>query len=177
MNDTCQTFFNTSIPIFSRLSNYTEREISNFPRIYRSDTLGPLEPRHGPVLPAPEYFNVWLQTLGGWSYSYHHHFLYGAAVMAFWVLVVAIGFAHRLYLVACRIYYSYPSLQLVKLPLGPSSWLKRRLLLPATFGYRCAQRTWGCSVPPRIQSLTIFAFIAINTVFSVIGYQLTKENY
>ncbi|KAM3452367.1 hypothetical protein NHJ6243_009394 [Beauveria neobassiana] len=66
---------------------------------------------------------------------------------------------------------------LVKLPLGPSSWLKRRLLLPATFGYRCAQRTWGCSVPPRIQSLTIFAFIAINTVFSVIGYQLTKENY
>ncbi|KAM3470966.1 hypothetical protein MY8738_009528 [Beauveria namnaoensis] len=129
MNDTCQTFFNTSIPIFSRLSNYTEREISNFPRIHRSDTLGPLEPRHGPVLPAPEYFNIWLQTL------------------------------------------------LVKLPLGPSSWLKRQLLLPATFGYRCAQRTWGCSVPPRIQSLTIFAFIAINTVFSVIGYQLTKENY
>ncbi|KAM3487423.1 hypothetical protein MY3957_009282 [Beauveria namnaoensis] len=97
--------------------------------------------------------------------------------MAFWVFVVAIGLAHRLYLVACRIYYSYPSLQLVKLPLGPSSWLKRQLLLPATFGYRCAQRTWGCSVPPRIQSLTIFAFIAINTVFSVIGYQLTKENY
>ncbi|KAM0743515.1 hypothetical protein ACQRIT_001774 [Beauveria bassiana] len=126
---------------------------------------------------SPEYFNIWLQTLGGWSYSYHHHFLYGAAVMAFWVLVVAIGLAHRLYLVACRIYYSYPSLQLVKLPLGPSSWLKRQLLLPATFGYRCAQRTWGCSVPPRIQSLTIFAFIAINTVFSVIGYQLTKENY
>ncbi|KAK8147512.1 hypothetical protein G3M48_001521 [Beauveria asiatica] len=177
MNDTCQTFFNTTIPIFSRLGNYTHREISNFQRIHRSDTLGPQEPRHGPVLPAPEYFNVWLQTLDGWSYSYHHHFLYGAAVLAFWVVVVAIGFVHRLYLVACRLYYSYPSLQLVKLPLGPSSWLKRRLLLPATFGYRCAQRTWGCSVPPRIQSITIFAFIAINTAYSVIGYRLTKENY
>ncbi|KAM3505451.1 hypothetical protein MY10362_002949 [Beauveria mimosiformis] len=129
MNDTCQTFFNTSIPIFSRLANYTHEEILNFPRIYRSDTLGPQEPRHGPVLPSPEYFSVWLQTL------------------------------------------------IVKLPLGPSSWLKRRLLLPATFGYRCAQRTWGCSVPPRIQSITIFAFIAINTAYSVIGYQLTKENY
>ncbi|OAA38921.1 ferric-chelate reductase [Beauveria brongniartii RCEF 3172] len=177
MNDTCQTLFNTTIPIFSRLSNYTHGEILNFPRIHRSDTLGPQEPRHGPVLPAPEYFSVWLQTLDGWSYSYHHHFLYGAAVLAFWVVVVAIGFLHRLYLVACRIYYSYPSLQLVKLPLGPSSWLKRRLLLPATFGYRCAQRTWGCSVPPRIQSITIFAFIAINTAYSVIGYQLTKESY
>ncbi len=98
--------------------------------------------------------------------------------MAFWVLVVAVGFAHRLYLAVCRLYYAHAPLQLTQLPLlGRSSWLKRRLFLPPALGYKFAHSAWGCTLPPRLQSLTIFAFVAINTVYSVIGYRFTSENY
>ncbi|KAJ3476016.1 hypothetical protein NLG97_g9266 [Lecanicillium saksenae] len=112
-----------------------------------------------------------------WNYTNLHHLLYGAAVIAFWVLVVAVGFFHRLYLAACRVCYSYPQLQLIKLPLGQAAWLKRRLFLPAAFGYRCAQSAWGCTVPPRIQSLSILAFVTLNTTYSFIGYRFSEENY
>ncbi|EGX92318.1 ferric-chelate reductase [Cordyceps militaris CM01] len=177
LNGTCVGLFNTSLPAISHLANYTREQISHLPRIQRRHVLGPQQPWDKPVLPAPHYFSVWLQTLDGWRYSNLHHFLYGAAVVIFWVLVVAVGFLHRVYLVVCRMYYSYPALQLIPLPLGRASWLKRRLLLPATFGYRCAQRAWGCSVPPRLQSMTILLFVVINTVYTIIGYRFTRENY
>ncbi|OAA58254.1 ferric-chelate reductase [Cordyceps fumosorosea ARSEF 2679] len=197
-NSTCAARFNISLPEFSRFANYTREEISRIARIRRGDALGPQFPRGEPVLPAPEYCVGWFQTLNSGCLalfkpssllirveavlivspsSVANTSRRRAAVMAFWVLVVAFGFLHRLYLASCRVYYSYPSLQLVPLPPIRASWLKRRLVLPSTFGYRCAQRVWGCSVPPRLQSLTILTFVSINITCSFIGYRITRENY
>ncbi|KAJ6780913.1 hypothetical protein PWT90_03989 [Aphanocladium album] len=90
INATCEKLFSVALPEFSRLANYTREQVSHIERIHRNDTLGSQKPREEPVLPAPEYFHGWVQTL----------------------------------------------LQLVKLPLSRNSWLKRRLFLPAAFGYR-----------------------------------------
>lgn len=51
-------------------------------------------------------------------------------------------------------------------------WLKRYITIPATFGYRCSQNLGWCTMPPRIQSITIFAFIAVNTWYCCYGYSL-----
>lgn len=63
------------------------------------------------------------------------------------------------------------------LPGNSSSWFQRTVTLPAAFGYRCAQRVWWSTVPPRIQLLTLLAFLAINTVYSIAGYRLVATNY
>jgi hypothetical protein len=59
----------------------------------------------------------------------------------------------------------------------PYTWLKGHVLVPATFGHRMAQSfgQW-CTVPPRVQSLTVAAFIAVNVVFSVHGYRFVDDN-
>lgn len=54
--------------------------------------------------------------------------------------------------------------------------LKRYILVPATFGYRCLQNVGWCTIPPRIQSLTIFAFVVLNIVLCCISYPVFAAN-
>lgn len=57
-----------------------------------------------------------------------------------------------------------------------STWWKRYVALPATFGYRSSQPFGWYTVPPRIQSLTIFAFVVVNIVFCAQGYRVFPGN-
>lgn len=57
-----------------------------------------------------------------------------------------------------------------------SRWLRRNVIIPATFGYRCAQAAWWSTIPPRIQSLTLLAFALMNGFFTFCGYKIIPEN-
>lgn len=63
---------------------------------------------------------------------------------------------------------------------GISSWLqalfKRYIAIPAAFNNRCSQPFGWCTIPTRIQSLTIFAFVVLNIVLCSISYRLTDGN-
>lgn len=52
----------------------------------------------------------------------------------------------------------------------PGTYLKRYITIPATFGYRCSQSIGWCTLPPRIQSLTVLAFVIINFVLCSVNY-------
>ncbi len=56
------------------------------------------------------------------------------------------------------------------------TWLKRHVTLPATFGHRSSQPFGWYTVPPRIQSITIAAFVIMNVVFCVHGYHVFPGN-
>lgn len=89
----------------------------------------------------------------------------------FWIIVVAIGLASRL--VSAIASLQKQELHSEKTPgilHRAAFWLKRYITIPATFGYRCSQNLGWCTIPPRIQSLTIFAFIATNAFFCIHGY-------
>lgn len=58
----------------------------------------------------------------------------------------------------------------------PFTWLKRYVTLPATFGYRSSQPFGWYTVPPRVQSVTILAFVIMNVVFCVHGYFVFPGN-
>lgn len=58
----------------------------------------------------------------------------------------------------------------------PYTLLKRYIIIPATFGYRCSQNIGWCTIPPRIQSLTILSFVAINILFCCINYRVFSGN-
>lgn len=79
----------------------------------------------------------------------------------FWAVVITIGTA-------------YQSLVWLSTRQGKSSlWLKRNILVPATFGRRCVQDYggWG-TIPPRIQTLALSLFVILNIVCSAHGYMI-----
>ena len=86
----------------------------------------------------------------------------------YWLAVVAIGAASR----ASMLFEARMRKSFQRQSFG-WAWLKRNVILPATFGQRCVQdvRGWG-TVPPRIQSLTIALFALINVFCSVHGYRI-----
>lgn len=96
-------------------------------------------------------------------------------MIAFWVIVVGIGAANRIMLAFLRFLKTY------RLYGGThrsetATWFKRSVSIPATFGYKCATEVWCGTIPPRIQTLTIVAFAALNVVFSIYGYKITPVN-
>ena len=97
--------------------------------------------------------------------------------MWFWVLVVAFGAGFRLFkAVAYKLSPKVPQTRTTGAYSSMTRWLQRKVILPATFGQRCAQSIWWCTIPPRIQTLTLLVFAMINIVFSVHGYRLTTVN-
>lgn len=94
-------------------------------------------------------------------------------VIVFWAIVVAIGLASRL--VSAIASLQRQEIDSEKRP-GVFSWsalwLKRYVTVPAAFGYRCSQNLGWCTIPPRVQSLTIFAFVAVNVWYCVYGYYI-----
>jgi hypothetical protein len=94
-------------------------------------------------------------------------------MIVFWVVVVAIGFVNRAVLAFARLLKTHG---LYNSPLPPKTWFQRRVLMPATFGYKCATEVWCGTLPPRIQTLTIAAFAVLNVLYSIYGYRITPVN-
>ncbi|KND87213.1 Ferric reductase transmembrane component 5 [Tolypocladium ophioglossoides CBS 100239] len=166
-NATCQRTLGVSIPPLSIIANFTSDDISRIRRISKNDSFGPEQPLCEAVVPSSEFFIAWVETLDAWS----------LATAVFWIFVVTIGVINRTYLALYHSRGLRHSLCSTRIPKGSRAWLKRNLILPATFGYRCAQSVWWCTVPPRIQSLTILVFLIMNVAFTVRGYRVTSGNF
>ncbi|KAI8942267.1 hypothetical protein NX059_000346 [Plenodomus lindquistii] len=106
----------------------------------------------------------------------------------FWILVISMGVCTRLLSFLPKLRdqkHKYQSIEsdnqrtqehahgILSLPLA---WLKQYITTPATFGDRCSRPYGWCTIPPRIQSLTIFGFVAFNIVFCSCSYRLTDGN-
>lgn len=87
----------------------------------------------------------------------------------FWAVVVVIGLGNR-FANHLRCRRGHPS---------HAAWdrIKADLVIPATFGGRTAQSfgPWG-TLPPRIQSLSVFSFLLLNVVLSICGYRYFPGN-
>jgi hypothetical protein len=114
------------------------------------------------------------------------------AMYWFWAVVIGIGLGTHLISLITRLRLSewtaVPSnedigdaeLLTARHNLGivrhPYTWLKRFVTIPATFGYRCSQNLGWCTIPPRIHSLTIAAFVIVNVVLCSINYHTFPGN-
>ncbi|KAF7556911.1 hypothetical protein G7046_g6172 [Stylonectria norvegica] len=176
LNKTCQESTDSAIPPFDLIANYSSEDIGKIRRVEQEDT-NKSYTFFEVVLPSVEFFGAWFDTLDSVSYVNRYHFNYGAAMIVFWAIVVAIGVGSRLTSVISNLQIvPHQSLKPLRKVWDFYTWLSSSITVPATFGYRCAQKVgWG-TVPPRLQSLTIFAFLTINVVFSIHGYRIVKHN-
>ncbi|PTB35573.1 hypothetical protein M441DRAFT_152886 [Trichoderma asperellum CBS 433.97] len=174
LNTTCYDSFGSSIPSFK--TGFTDEEIAGLKRINKNDSFNHENPLNGVVIPSPELFSAWFNTLDASEYARRHHYLYGIGVMVFWIVVALLGASYKVYLAIFRMYRSQDRFTSVGIRTQTSSWFKRNVAIPATFGYRCAQNVWWATIPPRIQTITLIIFFLMNAIFSIHGYRIIDES-
>ncbi|OHW96890.1 ferric reductase like transmembrane component [Colletotrichum incanum] len=176
LNHTCQTYMNMSLPPFEILANYSSDEIAGLRRLTQEESVEKTV-LNEVVLPADAFYQIWVDTLiwvRRWlllvflpSLTHRASFY----VTVFWFIVIAIGLGSRLVSAIGNLQKrEHDPRKTPSIYHAPALWLKRYITVPATFGYRCSQNLGWCTIPPRIQSLTIFAFIVVNTFFCIHGY-------
>lgn len=107
----------------------------------------------------------------------------------FWVAVIITGITSRLTSALVNCFYksktspqyneSTSSSSLQTLPSfyqTPYVLLKKYITVPATFGFTHAQAIKWCTIPTRIQSITIAAFVILNIVLCSISYRVFADN-
>ncbi|RYP34632.1 hypothetical protein DL767_004192 [Monosporascus sp. MG133] len=193
LNATCQASARSPIPPFDDVAaNHTDDDIARVRRLRQAEWEDAATFAE-PVIPSDAFFGLAFDTLDSWSYVYSRHTLYGSAMFIFWGVVIAIGLLNRVAIVLGHVVAKKPR-GWQSIPLGEpggdsipaasdarsqsrlSIWLKRHIMLPATFGYRNAEPFGWYTVPPRIQTITILAFTIMNIVFCVHGYRVFPGN-
>lgn len=199
LNETCVGSDMDGLPPISIISNYTPGDIERLRHIRLGETFAPNATVKEVVVPAFELYKAWFDTLvrravylcvvlcirqrsfklmlgkkDAYRYVTHHHFLYGFSMILFWLAVLAIGVGNRIILGCIRFLKTYRLYRSRRSE--TATWVKSRIIIPATFGYRCATEVWCGTIPPRIQSLTIAAFAIMNLAFSIFGYKITPVN-
>ncbi|KKA28416.1 hypothetical protein TD95_003190 [Thielaviopsis punctulata] len=90
-------------------------------------------------------------------------------MVTFWIVVVVTGLLYRLLSRAALTPEKSPATRVLTL-------LRHLLVVPATFGYKKAQPFSWFTVPPRVQSAALVAFVGINVWYTVAGYYFTDRN-
>ncbi|KAI0132934.1 ferric reductase like transmembrane component [Xylariales sp. AK1849] len=193
LNSTCQAYLQSPIPPLETVSNYTDEDLLQLRKLEREDYEGNTLLGE-PAIPSDHYFGLAYDTLYSWAYVYRYHIRYGYAMFIFWGVVISIGLLYRTAVTLSQEYAlkqhrwkpvpidelgesgGDPATKNPNRTSRPYVWLKKYMILPAAFGYRSAQPFGWYTVPPRIQSLTIGAFIVINIVFCIHGYQVFPDN-
>lgn len=108
------------------------------------------------------------------------------AMYGFWAIVLAVGMVNRLFaaLVQWRMrrthHDSEASIDRHQLSKPRFSGIRRliqtHITLPALFGYRHQEPFGWCTVPTRIQTFLVFAFVAINLVLCSVTYRAFDHN-
>ncbi|KAF2279748.1 uncharacterized protein EI97DRAFT_413032 [Westerdykella ornata] len=192
VNGTCQNAAGISIPPWTIIDTFTPEDRAHVRRLKAEEGMwysrGP--PLNEVVLPDDDFFDRAFKTLEFAFFEIDTHWLYGIAMYYFWAAVITIGICWRLAFLIQEIrhrnFQRIPGDDLeledvngrkgAQVTLRAYGLLKRYILVPATFGYRCAQNIGWCTIPPRVQSLTIFAFVILNLILCCISYPVFAGN-
>ncbi|OCF57482.1 hypothetical protein L486_04940 [Kwoniella mangroviensis CBS 10435] len=148
------------------------------------DVFGKSKKYNGTVLLDQRSFNAGYMTIiSEWKKQAYSH-AFGFTIYLFLILAVFIGLFNRLLSFSVhRHIATSPEEANIPNTRGSSSrlsrgytWWRKKVTTPALFGYRHSQ-PWGwVSIPTRLQSILIFLFLAINVIFTCVGYDLFDDD-
>ena len=114
------------------------------------------------------------------------NFVFSWALYGFWGIVLLAGILNRLFaaVVHWRIRRTHQDSeadlnrrQLAKPRFsGARRLIQRHITLPAIFGYRHQQPLGWCTIPTRIQSLLVFAYVFLNLILCSVTYRADENN-
>lgn len=170
-NAQCQREAGISLPSFETFE-VTPEELAKIPVVNESAaTTSATAPLTYAVIPTRDWAEIGIRTTSSFYVSWNLGFNFSWACIGFWGLVLLIGIVHR----GAELYrFSQASTG----DRSTSLWLRirRTLILPATFGKHCQQPIFGATIPPRLESILLFAYLIMNFIFMFPGYDLFSEN-
>ncbi|KAF2742778.1 ferric-chelate reductase-like protein [Sporormia fimetaria CBS 119925] len=188
-NHTCKATADIWLPPWEVIDGYTPEDIAGLRRLKAEEGMwnSHTPPLHEVVMPAPDFVDRAARTLDYAFFEMDTHWAYGIAMLYFWAVVITVGLCWRLLGLIREAKHTAWRL----LPGGEAgtatidknhsssgtyALMKRLVIIPATFGYRCSQNIGWCTIPPRIQTLTIAAFVVLNIVLCSISYPVFSGN-
>ncbi|RDL40881.1 uncharacterized protein BP5553_00860 [Venustampulla echinocandica] len=193
-NQTCLTFSNTTLPPYSLIEDYTDDDIGRLYHVQPEDVFGTTPTiLNKIVVPSEKIFQLAFNTLDAAHFEKNIHILYGYAMYYFWIVVISIGlctrFARLLITTIGKKEQHWQPIPENNFSPGsaPAKWktnifsvpytlMKRYITVPATFGVTHAQAIRWCTIPTRVQSLTIAVFVVVNIVLCSIDYYVFQYN-
>ncbi|KAF2139154.1 uncharacterized protein K452DRAFT_328466 [Aplosporella prunicola CBS 121167] len=189
----CLERANVSLPAFEDVvSQYGPEDVRSLRRVQPDEVTRKALELEEVALPSQVLWRRALDTLSIAQFEHDIHITYGHAMYYFWASVVAIGMLFRLSALFKGIRKQggwklipdsedgssedFPRKVKPGILSLPGTYLKRYITTPATFGYRCSQNIGWCTLPPRIQSLTVVVFIIINIVLCSVDYYAFPGN-
>ncbi|CAI6334769.1 unnamed protein product [Periconia digitata] len=189
-NETCLQIANASMPAYDDvMRRYPSKDTQTIRRLSADEAL--TFPILGEVvIPEHSLHERAFTTLEAAYYEYDVHLTYGWFMFYFWAAVVTIGISSRLAVRVAALrtegsHLSSPDLHETFPPAlsrrrGATSkiqaHLKRHISIPATFNNRCSEPIGWCTMPSRVQTLTILSFVLLNIGLCMIDYRTTDGN-
>ncbi|KAH6625641.1 ferric-chelate reductase-like protein [Boeremia exigua] len=182
----CDEHAGVTLPSFHDvIARWSPEERAKLPR-HSADEADTWPVLNTVVLPESDFFRRAITTLDAAFYEYDIHLVYGWYMYYFWIVIVSFGVGTRLlalisnarsqeYQAIAEDESAGPKTQRSLLSL-PYTLFKRYITVPAAFGDRCSRPLGWCTIPPRAQTLTIAAFVLLNTVLCCADYRLTEDN-
>ncbi|EXJ81391.1 hypothetical protein A1O3_07682 [Capronia epimyces CBS 606.96] len=164
-----------SVPPISVISNLTVESLRQveFKDLRKKTVLGEA------VLLSETLFGLSMRTLTSADESDARNIRYGHAAYGYWGVVLLVGMITRISTFIRR--QLRPRLSSSPRPKG-SLWRRARLgvqqyiTTPALFRQHSAEPVGWCTIPPRLQALTIFGFVVVNVVLSCVDYDIFAGN-
>ncbi|KAH7333180.1 ferric-chelate reductase [Rhexocercosporidium sp. MPI-PUGE-AT-0058] len=199
-NETCERESGVSLPRFEIVDEYGDEDVRRLRSLGREEMKEEMKAGRGThmvlsevVVLEREVWRLGFRTLDAAYFETRIHNLYGCAMYFFWVVVVVIGLSSHIgqYLLSSRHHntkwQSLPHDDNDAMDEPTTKWkrslfdkpytlLKRYVTVPATFGYKRSQNVRWCTIPTRVQSLTIGAFVVINIVLCSCSYRIFADN-
>lgn len=174
LNTTCKVEAGLSLPSVDELA-LSETDLAAVPRIPESlEDATADNPISIPSIPDYDWIQKSWHTDTAFYTNFWLAFDFTWTIYGFWGLVILIGMVHRAFEV-----YNYhskkPTTERAQAS-GTWNWIRRRLILPATFGKHCQEAKFGATIPPRLESLILFVFVLLNFVWCFPGYDLFDDN-
>ncbi|CZS91862.1 uncharacterized protein RAG0_02410 [Rhynchosporium agropyri] len=190
LNETC----GRGLPAFEDvLARFGDEEMERLRRVGREDLvsggkrmgMGKMVVREAVVV-GESVWGLGRGTLAAWDFETRIHNVYGCAMYIFWAVIILIGLSSHLGQYLLSTSFRNPEYQSLPYEDGhdtdrgtfdtPYIFLKKYITVPATFGYRRAQNVGWCTIPTRVQSLAIVAFVVMNVVLCSCSYWTFEGN-
>ncbi|CAG8953908.1 hypothetical protein HYFRA_00010869 [Hymenoscyphus fraxineus] len=188
LNEKCRRFYNSTAPPYSLIDGFTGDEILELHHLEVGELNREAPSIYNEVLvPSKKLYGLAWDTLDAAYFELDIHVIYGFAMYYFWMAVVSVGLISRLMQLVLNSISptqkwqeipSDPHIEngVTKRAYHPYTLVKRYITVPATFGFTHAQNIKWCTVPTRIQSIAIAAFVIFNIVLCSVSYHVFEYN-
>ncbi|KAI5362386.1 putative FAD-binding 8, ferric reductase, NAD binding domain-containing protein [Septoria linicola] len=149
-----------------------EEELGFVQRLSEMEGLATLtDPSNGTAIPDRQWHEQAVESVEAFYGNVDTSYAFAWAMYGFWGVVVVVGMGNRF---AQQFVGKSVKRRSVNGSAGLWNWLRRKVILPATFGHRSQDPLGWCTIPPRLESSILVLYVVMNVVMCFPGYHLME---